>query len=449
MSGTDADQRLIKARTLYENDDLIAALELLHDLGDRRERIVEGHLWALRVLCRRDLYELALEEQGDDEEEAEEEPDWTAPLIEPGASREFLLAAGIFFTEETAYELAETVLEHLCSIDDADTRHVPILNLARVHELDGRVEEAVAGYRRVIALSPEWPHGHLYLARCLRDNRDPDDAIPSLSRYLELEPQDIDEWIALAIIHSNASRYKSAELAYKRAAKIDPTNMSLSFNRGITARRAEDQRQLEACVSTLEAEDPEDWRTHLLRGYLCELQGKIWEAWEAFNDAANQDLLRSDDEEARECAAAHALAFVVEHEMTEQALQMASRCYDTFVFSYDVLYQLRRLGNQHAIEAFDYGVLIKSDLTDRKAIEQLRQQDENGPPYCFFRSYRIIADKPEVAAQIALEFEERVGGANIEVEEITEVERVNDVFLGVWWLARELHCFSKNESDDE
>ena len=338
----------------------------------------------------------------------------------------------------------------MIEVDDSDTKHISVFNLALVRERDGRTSEAIEGFRKSISMEPGWAQGHLYLARCLRDSGDGDAAIEPLTKYLEIEPEDIDEWISLAIIHSNAGRYKSADLAYKRASAIDATSVSLNFNRGITSRRAEHREQLEECVELLAKEAADDWRTALLRGYLHEFDGQLWQAWESFSEAADPELFESEDEEAKECAAAHALAFVVEHDMNDQATELASRCYESFVLSYDVLYQLRRMESRHAIEAFDFGVLIKSDLTDEAAIEQLRADDALGPPYSFFRNYRIIADSAEVAGRIALEFEGRVGGKNIEIEEITEVEPVQDVFLGVWWLARELHCFSKNgQGSDE
>lgn len=443
MSGSDPDQLLVKAMELYEAGELRKALELLERDFDAigKVRIVEGHLWALRILCQRELFEESLDE------EEEDDTDWTAELRQEGASSEFLLAAGHFFSEEYSNDLACDVLEYMVENDRSDAPHLGVFNLALVHERGERIEEALDGYRKAIAMAPAWPQGHLYLARCLQDSGRSDEAIPPLTKYLEIEPRDIDEWISLGIIHSKAARFKSAELAYRRAEAIDAANLSLNFNRGITARRARDRDQLEVCLEALDEHAPEDWRTSLLRGYLNELDGAIWQAWEAFSEAAEPELLESDDDEAKECAATHALAFAVENQLQEQAEEMAQRCLSTFVLPYDVLYELRRMGNQHALRAHDFGVLIRSDLTDETAIRQLMLEDELGPPYSFFRSYRVIADTPEAAGRLALEFEERVGGANVQIEDVTRFEEVENAFLGVWWLARELNCFSKNAED--
>ncbi len=445
ISAQDPDQLLLKAMELYEAGDLEDALELLDKEldGSGRERLIEGHLWALRILCRREIADEVLDE------DKEDDTDWTAELLAPGATKEFLLAAGIFMSEEQAFDLAEKVLVSLCEDKNTEQVHVAIFNLALVRERAGRTEEALEGYQETIRIAPAWPHGHLYLARCYRDSGHADEAIAPLEKYLELEPEDLEEWISLAIIHSNAGRFKSADLAYKKAASIDPTSASLNFNRGISARRAKNREQLVRCEEQLSSLAGGDWRASLLRGYLHELDGKMWPAWEAFSEAADLEAFGADEEEAKECAAAHALSFVVEHDMGEQATEIANRCFASFAFSYEILFQLRRLGGRHAIEAFDYGVLIKSDLTDKVAIQELIEEDAIGPPYCFFRNYRIIADSPEAAAKIALEFEERLGGENVEIEEITEVEAVQDVYLGTWWLARELHCFSKHADSEK
>lgn len=433
----------MRAVELYESGQVEAALALLDEElnPESRERIVEGHLWALRILCRQDL------EEGDLEDEYFEQARWVDELVGEGPTKEFKLAAGIFLSEHDAFGLAEHVLARLCNEDT--NSHIPVFNLALVHERDGRSDEAINGYQKTIAMAPEWPHGHLYLARCLRDSGRPLEAVEPLSKYLELEPEDQDEWISLAILHSNSGNFESANSAYNRASFVDPTSISLNFNRGITASRAEDREQLEKTTRTLEKQCPDDWRTHLLRGYLRELDGDLWTAWEAFSEAASPEFLESEDEEARECAATHALAFTVTNGMKDQVEDMSSRCYASFSLSYDILFQLRKFAGLHAIEAQDFGVLVKSDLTDPDAIEQLMADDEIEPPFCYFRNYRVIADSPDTASKYAIAFEERVGGRNVEIEEITEVETVRDVFLGVWWLARELHCFSENAALEE
>ena len=432
---------------LYEAGDVPKALEILDEgLEDAgRERTVEGHLWALRVLCKREI----AEDQAEAADEELPETDWSKELLIPGSTREFKLAAGIFLSDQHAYELAEQVLEHLCASEDSEHAHICVFNLALIRERDGRPKEALEGYRETIRMAPDWPHGHLYLARCLRDCGRTDEAVEPLNEYLVLEPEDQEEWVSLAILHSNSGRYESANSAYNRASFIDPASASLNFNRGITAYRAEDSETLSRCLRQLVKHDADDWRASLLRAYLHKLDDNLWRAWESFNEAASSELLESDDEEAKECAAAHALSFVVQNEMKEQASELANRCLSTFTLSYDILFQLRRMTGLHAIEATDFGVLVKSDLTDQTAIEQLLAEDEIGPPYCFFRNYRVIAESTESAAKIAIQFEERIGGCNVEIEETTEIETVRDVYLGAWWLARELHCFSKDSLSEE
>ena len=327
--------------------------------------------------------------------------------------------------------------------------HLAAFHLARVREWDGRSDEATEGYRRVVALAPEWPNAHLYLARCLRDSGRAEEAVEPLNKYLELEPEDQEEWISLAVLHANAGDFELVNSAYNRASFVDPTSISLNFNRGITARRAEDRLRLEKAADTLQKQSPDDWRTLLLRGYLHELDGELWPAWEAFSEAASPELLASEDDEARECAAAHSIAFTVLHGLKDQTEDLAQRCFASFSLSYDVLFQLRKNGGLHAIEALDYAVLVKADLTDTEAIEQLIADEDLHPPFCFFRNYRVIADSAEEAARYCLEFERNIGGTGVEIEEISELEPVHDVFLGVWWIAHERHCYPKNAELEE
>ncbi|MEM7517187.1 MAG: tetratricopeptide repeat protein, partial [Planctomycetota bacterium] len=286
-------------------------------------------------------------------------------------------------------------------------------------------------------------------SRCLRDLGRTEEAVESLGRYLDLVPFDDEEWITLAILHSGRERWKEAEAAYTKAQEIDGESMLLWFNRGISARRAENNELLRTCYEKLEAQDSSDWRSLVIRGYLDEVEGRPWQAWEAFEEATDPTTLDLLDPEDRECTMTHALAYVVENDLSEQTEKLLQRCRETFTFSYDVLDQLRRFGNRHALKATDYAIVMRMDLQDEDVRAHLIASGVGGDQFFCMRNYRVLAESEEAAKKAALDFEEGLGATGLDVLEVGARDHVEDVFLGVWWLDNEVSCFAITSEERE
>jgi tetratricopeptide (TPR) repeat protein len=53
----------------------------------------------------------------------------------------------------------------------------------------GRLEEALAGYARVLEMQPFNPRAHYFLGRCLEDLGRVEDALAAFERALEIDPE--------------------------------------------------------------------------------------------------------------------------------------------------------------------------------------------------------------------------------------------------------------------
>ena len=106
-------------------------------------------------------------------------------------------------------------------------------SLATLVKQSGRLEEALAGFRRAIELAPEYAEAHYNLAGALVALHRLDEAEKSYRRAIELRPSDCDIHNNLGTLLELQGRVDEAMACYERALQIDPNSPGVHRNRAM------------------------------------------------------------------------------------------------------------------------------------------------------------------------------------------------------------------------
>src|SRR5262249_11688354 len=107
----------------------------------------------------------------------------------------------------------------------------------------------------------------------------------SLRRYLSLVDDDANEWVSLAILHSDDDEFDLANQCYREAERIAPDSVSLRLNWGVTAVRGGDLATARQQLKYLERLDPDSSRPLLLQAFILEETKNVDAALEAYDQA--------------------------------------------------------------------------------------------------------------------------------------------------------------------
>ncbi|WP_306714818.1 tetratricopeptide repeat protein [Burkholderia dolosa] len=104
----------------------------------------------------------------------------------------------------------------------------------------GRLADAIAHYRRAIALRPDYPEAHNNLGNALRDAREPAQAMASCSRAIELRPGYAEAYNNLGNVLQDVGELDAAAASYGKAIAFQPTYAQAHSNLG-NVLRAQDR----------------------------------------------------------------------------------------------------------------------------------------------------------------------------------------------------------------
>jgi tetratricopeptide (TPR) repeat protein len=90
--------------------------------------------------------------------------------------------------------------------------------------------EAIAAYRRALALEPDHADAHVNLGRLLHESGDAAAAEPHYAAALAARPDDGTAAFNLGVALEDMRRLPEALLAYQKAVKVDPDNADAHFN---------------------------------------------------------------------------------------------------------------------------------------------------------------------------------------------------------------------------
>ncbi|NHL64947.1 tetratricopeptide repeat protein [Burkholderia ambifaria] len=112
-------------------------------------------------------------------------------------------------------------------------------NLGNMLRECGRLDDAIAHYRRAVALRPDYPEAHNNLGNALRDARDPAEAMRSCSRAIELRPGYAEAYNNLGNVLQDLGELDAAAASYGKAIAFHPAYAEAHSNLGNVLRAQE------------------------------------------------------------------------------------------------------------------------------------------------------------------------------------------------------------------
>ena len=157
-----------------------------------------------------------------------------------------------------------------------------LFNLGVVLEHQGRIDEAIANYRKCVELGPGYYVAHTNLGRLLLRKGLHADAAVEFRRALEIEPRHVNSMAGLGEALLQLGRADRAEEVLQRATDVDPGSAP-AWN-GLGAVLTRRGRHAEAAVAFRRAADlnPNHADTRANLGFALLFQGKFAEAEAAF-----------------------------------------------------------------------------------------------------------------------------------------------------------------------
>lgn len=110
------------------------------------------------------------------------------------------------------------------------------LETALEHHRAGRLREAIAGYREILASSPDDKHALLSLALAYRGAGQFDDAVIALRRLIALAPNDAEAFNQLGINLSQLGKEEESILAFRQAVLLRPGHAETYSNFSLALR---------------------------------------------------------------------------------------------------------------------------------------------------------------------------------------------------------------------
>lgn len=168
----------------------------------------------------------------------------------------------------------------------ADPDHADALHYLAVIEMEaGHLDAAEAGLHRAVALKPKEPSAHVNLGHLLTRIGRSDEAVNAFRAALALDPFRVSAVIGLGTILREIGRHDEAVRTARKAVAIEPRN---ALACALLGAALEDSGQSEAAIEWLEravALQPGDARSHYNLGAARQSTGHIEEALAAYRQA--------------------------------------------------------------------------------------------------------------------------------------------------------------------
>jgi arylsulfatase A-like enzyme/Flp pilus assembly protein TadD len=150
----------------------------------------------------------------------------------------------------------------------------------------GRLDDAIARFRPIVASDVRNPVFRASLARALRQKGELASAITLYQEAVAITPDDPEAWYNLAVALQEANRVKESGIAIREAVRRDPRRPEAHNALGISFSEAGDLRAAEAEFAKASGIDPHDARAFNNLGNVYRATGRIDDALAAYQRAA-------------------------------------------------------------------------------------------------------------------------------------------------------------------
>jgi len=158
----------------------------------------------------------------------------------------------------------------------------PYYAMGRLFELEGRVADAEASYRKATALAPDFAKAHNNLGCVLHMQGRPGEALACYRRALELDPEQPEANHNYASIARDPAALEQAIEGYRRQTAVNPKD-AVAFNNLANAYlELGRHREALACFDKAVALDPEYAEAHFNRSFVLLLRGDYREGWKEY-----------------------------------------------------------------------------------------------------------------------------------------------------------------------
>jgi len=169
----------------------------------------------------------------------------------------------------------------------------------------GRPDEAVAAYRRAIALVPAHARARSNLGSLLTQRGEHDEALSQLREAVRLDPTLPSALTNLGIELSARNQPEEAVSVLQRALVLDPSNVETRYNLGVAFASLGDRDRALRCFRETIAAEPSHALAHNNAGVILAMQGDVRGALDHFARAVESEP--SNAEFARNLAQARAI----------------------------------------------------------------------------------------------------------------------------------------------
>jgi len=156
------------------------------------------------------------------------------------------------------------------------------INAATALSREGKLDEAVAAYEKILAAAPTIPLVHYDLAEAQKKKGDLEAAEAGYRKAIELDPKFVDGYVGLATVYAEARRSDEAIAVIEKGVAEDETSGRLRYAQGVLQMNAgRNQEAWEAFLKAAEL-DPENVETQYHLGTIALNMGDKAEAVKRF-----------------------------------------------------------------------------------------------------------------------------------------------------------------------
>jgi tetratricopeptide (TPR) repeat protein len=141
-----------------------------------------------------------------------------------------------------------------------------------------RNEEAIASFRRTIALDPDYAKGHNNLANAVLEVEGPEAAVPYYHAALAADPDHVEAHFNLANTLVRLDDAQTAAFHYRRAIALRPGFSKAEYGLGVALAHSGDSEGAVAAYRAALASNPRNASAHLNVGRLLHARGALDEA---------------------------------------------------------------------------------------------------------------------------------------------------------------------------